>query len=103
MLTSAWLAGADPAPPAAPPAMAPAPAVVANGNGGGGGYAAGGYAGGCGGCGDVCADACGHHRKHRLAGLGGRLKGRKHHNDCCETAAPAAQCCAPAPAPKPVC
>jgi hypothetical protein len=100
MLTSAWLAGADPAPPAAPPPMVPAaPAVVATGNG-------------CGGCGDSCADACcgGHHRKHRLAGLGGKLKGRRHHNDCCEAAptqccapAPKPVCCAPAPAPKPVC
>jgi hypothetical protein len=100
MLTSAWLAGADPAPPAAPPVPVPAaPAVVATGNG-------------CGGCGDACADACceGHHRKKLLAGLGGKLKGRKHHGDCCEAApapccapAPKPVCCAPAPAPKPVC
>ena len=93
MLTSAWLAGADPAPPAAAPApapAAPAPAVVATGNG----------CGGCGGCGDVSGECCDHHRKKLLSGLKGKLH---RHNECCESAPAAAPCCAPAPAPKPVC
>ncbi len=96
MLTSAWLAGADPAPPAAQAAPA-APAVVATGNS-------------CGGCGATCGDSCGdpcceNGRRKLLGGLFGRLKGRFHRaNDCCEeTCAPASNPC-PAPCPpKPVC
>jgi hypothetical protein len=102
MLTSAWLAGADPAPPVAPPAAAPAaPAVVSTGSACGGGNCGG--CGGCSGCGDACGDSCEHGRKHLLAGICGKFKGRSHH-DCCDTGC-AAPCAAPAPccAPKPVC
>jgi len=93
MLTSAWLAGADPAPPAAnAPAAPAAPAVVSSGN----------TCGGCGStCGDACADpCCDSGRKKIFAGLVSRVKSKFHRHDCCEEA------CAPAPCPcppKPVC
>jgi hypothetical protein len=111
MLTTAWLAGQDPAPPAAAPAApapAPAPAqihsapvvsgapLVSGGpvvshatgscNGCGGGAAWGGSTwGGYGGCG---ADACCDTGKKKL--FGGLFK--KKGGDCCE-AAPVTDCC----------
>jgi hypothetical protein len=83
MLTTAWLAGADPVP------VTPAPAapVVAAPIGGGCG-------GGCGCATDACCEK---------EGLFARLKAKFHKNECCE---PAPTCCAPKPvccAPKPVC
>ena len=82
MLTSAFVAGADPA-PAAP--VAPAPAVVSTGSSCGGG------------CGTVCDEGCG---KHRI-GLWSRLKARfSKHSSCGCEAAPA---CEPACKAEPVC
>jgi len=88
LVTTAWLAGADPvAAPAAPAAPATAaPAVVSSSS-----------CNSCGSCGDACCDS-----GHTLCG---RLKGlfaSHRHDSCgsCETcAAPAPKCCAPAPKP----
>jgi hypothetical protein len=91
MLTTAWLAGADPAPVAPVPA---APVVAAP--------IGGGCGGGCGGC---ATDAC-CEKESKFA----KFKAKFHkHSDCgCEqSCAPAPTCCAPkpvcCPAPKPVC
>jgi hypothetical protein len=92
MLTSAWLAGADPAPPAASAPAAPAaPAVVSSGN----------TCGGCGStCGDACCDPCAGGRKKIFANLVSRVKSKFHRDDCCEPACAPAKpaCCEPAPA-----
>ena len=77
MLTTAWMTGADPAPAAAAPAAPVVSTSMGSCNGGYGNY------GGCGSTSDCC--------EHQRRKLCDRLKGRKHHNDCCE-AAPA---CAP--------
>jgi hypothetical protein len=94
MLTTAWLAGQTPAPPAAAPPegakpvpVAPAPAaapVVSTSLGGCNGGGCGGY----GGCATDCCDSGG------KRGLLSRLF-NKHRNDCGCEAAPT--CCAPAP------
>lgn len=89
LVTTAWLAGADPAQPApqAAPAATPAPvgAYAAPGA-----YAHGAYGGGYGGCGagcsggcdtccDSCCDECG------KGGLFGKLKGMFSRKSCCDT------------------
>jgi hypothetical protein len=79
MLTTAWMAGADPAPAAAAPAAAP---VVST--------SMGACNGGYGGCGGISNDCCDHGRQR----LCDRLKGLFKRNNCgCE----AAPTCAPAP------
>jgi hypothetical protein len=91
MLTTAWLAGQNPAPPAAAAPAAPAPApvaaapVVSTSMGAcNGGYAGYGAYGGCGGGCGAAADNCGCERQR----LCDRLKGmfhRRGHGDCgCE-------------------
>ena len=91
LVTSAWLAGADPAPPAKPipapvaspaPALAPAPA-----------YASGSCSsGGCDTCGDACSSGCGKHS------FFSRLKGHGHKKGCgCEEVSSCSTCAAPAP------
>jgi hypothetical protein len=106
MLTTAWLAGADPVPAAAAPA--PAAPVVSTSMG----SCNGSYTGGWNGCnGGVAADNCGCERQRlcdRLKGLFSHCHNRQ--RDCGCEAAPApvvkyhapAACCAPAPAPAPV-
>jgi hypothetical protein len=74
LLTSAWLAGADPAPQAhaAPAAAAP---VVSTGSCCGGGCSA-----------DTCCDPCGR------SGFFDRVRDKfRRKNDCCDTCAPACQ------------
>ena len=71
MLTSAWIAGADPAP--AKDAPAPIPAVVSTGSS----------------CGGGCCSACGD--SGGKSGLWTRFKGSFGKKSCCESA------CAPAP------
>jgi hypothetical protein len=88
MLTTAWLAGADPAP--VTPAAPTGPVVAAP------------IGGGCGGgCGGSATDACCDEHKQ---GCFAKLKAKFHkHNECgCEQscAPPKPVCC---PAPKPVC
>lgn len=81
LMTSAWMAGADPAPPpAAPPVAAPAAGACCGG--------------GCGGCGDVCCEKEGFFHKCR------KKFGHRHKkDDCCETSCcgtasiTAAACC----------
>jgi hypothetical protein len=94
MLTTAWMAGADPAPVAAAPAAAP---VVSTSMGACNG---GGYVGGYGGCGGISNDCCDSGRQRLCDRIKGMFKRRG--NDCCD----AAPTCAPAPvvhhAPAPV-
>jgi hypothetical protein len=117
MLTTAWLAGADPVP------VAPAPAapVVANGSCCGGGSGCGGAADcgcddGCGrrpgffarlfakksndcGCETSCQPSCQSSCDSCDSGRGKRAK-RSRGSDCCESAP---TCCAPAPAASTCC
>src|SRR5438045_3739894 len=92
MLTTAWLAGADPVP--VTPAAPTGPVVAAP--------VGGGCGGGCGGC---ATDAC-CERESKWSKLKAKFK---KHNDCgCEqSCAPAPTCCAPKPvchaAPAPTC
>jgi hypothetical protein len=87
MLTTAWLAGADPAPAPAAPA---APVVSAP--------IGGGCGGGCGCATDACCEK---------EGFFAKLKAKFHKNDCGCGCEQAPTCCAPkpvcCPAPKPVC
>jgi hypothetical protein len=88
MLTSAWVAGADAAPPPAIAAPPGAPAVVSTGSSCGGG---------CGtACDTGCDTGCG---KHKRGGLFSRSGGKHNKGGCCDIA----PTCAPAPIAAPSC
>ena len=84
LVTSAWLAGADPAPPPASPAPAPAAASAWGGNS-------------CNSCGGGCNSCC------EDEGWWSRLRNRFHrHDECCDTCNTCNTCGAPAAPAGPV-